>query len=280
MTVALCAYVGGLAGTVKRRGRGTLTVIAVSLGAGVAIGAVVVIALTVLTRLRQLVFAAITATVNGVAAIMARVPQLQAAAQELKRLLAEALNYWPWLVLGYAAVAIIVASVIGWWVLSRVLQRLRGIPDVHKLDAPVRGGPIQPVPVRLDEVRYRYQNTEHDALRAISVQIEPGEHVAVTGENGSGKTTLMLVLAGREPTSGTVVRPGCGGPGPARRHRGRPAALRRARCWAPGSPTTWCGGCRPGKPLTSADYCVKSGWRASKNATPAGCPAVNCSAWR
>ena len=213
MTVALCAYVGGLTGTVKRRGRGTLTVIAVSLGAGVAIGAVVVIALTVLTRLRQLVFAAITATVNGVAAIIARVPQLQGTAQQLKRLLAEALNYWPWLVVGYAAVAITVASVIGWWVLSRVLQRLRGIPDVHKLDAPVRGGPIQPVPVRLDEVRYRYQNTEHDALRAISVQIEPGEHVAVTGENGSGKTTLMLVLAGREPTSGTVVRPGAVGLG-------------------------------------------------------------------
>jgi energy-coupling factor transporter ATP-binding protein EcfA2 len=174
---------------------------------------VVVIALTVLARLRQLVFGAITATVNGVAAIIARVPYLHVAASELKRLLVEALNYWPWLVLGYAAVAITVASVIGWWVLSRVLQRLRGIPDVHKLDAPVISGPIQPVPVRLDEVRYRYQNTEHDALRAISLQVQAGEHVAVTGENGSGKSTLMLILAGREPTSGTVLRPGAVGLG-------------------------------------------------------------------
>ena len=149
----------------KRRGRGTPTVIAASLVAGVVVGAVVVIALTVLARLRQLVFGAITATVNGVAAIMARVPHLQAPRRSSSGCFAEALNYWPWLVLGYAAVAITVASVIGWWALSRVLQRLRGVPDVHKLDAPVSSGPIQPVPVRLDEVRFRYPHADHDALR-------------------------------------------------------------------------------------------------------------------
>ncbi len=213
MTVLLCAYVGGLAGIVKRRGRGTPTVIAVSFVAGVVVGVVVVIALTVLARLRQLVFGAITATVDGVAAIMALVPHLQTPAQELKRLFAEALHYWPLLVLGYAAVAITVASVIGWWALSRVLQRLRGVPDVHKLDAPVSSGPIQPVPVRLDEVSVRYPNTDHDALRAISLDVRAGEHIAITGANGSGKSTLMLILAGREPTSGTVERPGAVGLG-------------------------------------------------------------------
>jgi energy-coupling factor transporter ATP-binding protein EcfA2 len=212
-SVALCAYVGGLAGIVKRRRRGTPTVIAASLGAGVVVGAVVVIALTVLTRLRQLVFHAITATVDGVATVMARVPHLQAAAQELKQFFAEALNYWQWLVIGYAAVAIMGASVIGWWALSRVLQRLRGVPDVHKLDAPLSGGPIQPVPVRLEEVRLRYPHADHDALRAVSLEVRAGEHVAVTGANGSGKTTLMLILAGREPTSGTVERPGAVGLG-------------------------------------------------------------------
>ncbi len=213
MTVLLCAYVGGLAGIVKRRGRGTPTVIAVTFVAGVVVGAVVVIALNVLTRLRELVFRAITATVNGVAAIMARVPHLQAPAQELKRLFAEALNYWQWLAIGYAAVAFTVASVIGWWALSRVLQRLRGVPDVHMLNAPVSSGPIQPVPVRLDEVRLRYPNTDHDALRAVSLEVRPGEHIAVTGANGSGKSTLMLILAGHEPTSGTVERPGAVGLG-------------------------------------------------------------------
>ena len=47
----------------------------------------------------------------------------------------------------------------------------------------------------------------------MSLNIEPGEHVAITGPNGSGKTTLMLVLAGREPSSGTVERPGSVGLG-------------------------------------------------------------------
>ncbi len=213
LTVALCAYVGGLAGIVTRRCRGTPTVIAVSFVAGVVLGGVGVIALTVLARLRQLVFDTIAATVDGVAAVMARVPHLQAGAQELKRFLAEALNYWQWLVLGYAVVAIIGASVIGWWTLSRVLQRLGSIPDVHKLDTPVGCGPIAPVPVRLDEVRFRYSHTEHDALRAVSLDVQAGEYVAVTGTNGSGKTTLALILAGREPTSGTVERPGAVGLG-------------------------------------------------------------------
>jgi energy-coupling factor transport system ATP-binding protein len=211
--VALCAYVGGLAGIVKRRRRGTPTVLAASFGAGVLVGAAVVIALTVLTRLRQLVFRTITATVDGVATVMARVRSLQAAAQELKRFFAEALDYWQWLVLGFAIVAIMGASVIGWWALSQVLKRLRGIPDVHKLEAPVCVGPIQPLPVRLNEVRLRYPHTDHDALCAVSLDVRAGEHVAVTGANGSGKTTLMLILAGREPTSGTVERPGAVGLG-------------------------------------------------------------------
>src|ERR1700723_4354781 len=43
MTVLLCAYVGGLAGIVKRRGRGTPTVIVVTFVAGVVVGAVVVL---------------------------------------------------------------------------------------------------------------------------------------------------------------------------------------------------------------------------------------------
>jgi energy-coupling factor transporter ATP-binding protein EcfA2 len=213
MTVVLCAYVGGLAGIVKRRRRGTPTVIAASLCAGVVVGAVVVFALTVLAQLRQLVFHTIIATVDGLAAVMSRIPHLQEAAQDFTRFVGEALNYWQLLVLGYAVIAIVGASVIGWWVLSRVLQRLRGIPDVHKLDALSEIGPIQPVPVRLDEVRFHYSHTEHDALRAVSLDVQPGEHVAITGSNGSGKTTLALILAGRQPTSGTVERPGAVGLG-------------------------------------------------------------------
>jgi energy-coupling factor transporter ATP-binding protein EcfA2 len=211
--VALCAFVGGLAGIVKRRRRGISTVISASIGAGAVIGAVVVVALTVLTQLRQLMFHAITAAVHGMTTVLAMVPHMQSVARCFASFVAGALNYWQWLVLGFAVVAITGASLIGWWVLSRVLERMGGIPDVHKLDASAGTGPIQPVPVRLDEVRLRYPHTDHDALRAVTLGVLPAEHVAVTGANGSGKTTLMLILAGREPTSGAVERLGAVGLG-------------------------------------------------------------------
>ena len=58
------------------------------------------------------------------------------------------------------------------------------------------------------DVRFRYPTSDHDALGPVSLSVEPGEHVAITGANGSGKTTLMLMLAGRDPSSGTIERPG------------------------------------------------------------------------
>nr|WP_083064420.1 ATP-binding cassette domain-containing protein [Mycobacterium arosiense] len=211
--IALCAYVGGLAGTVKRHRRGTPTVIAVSFGAGVVVGAGMVAALTLLTRFRQLAFHAASATVDGAATVASRVAQLRAPAQQFKAFFAEALHYWQWLVLGYAVFVVVGASLVGWWALSRVLERLRGVPDVHKLDAPASSGPIRPVPVRLKRVRLRYPHADHDALRAVNLDVQTGEHIAVTGANGSGKTTLMLILAGRKPTSGVVERPGAVGLG-------------------------------------------------------------------
>ena len=126
------------------------------------------------------------------------------------------LSHWPWLILGYSVFIIVVLSLIGWWVLSRVLERLRGIPDVHKLDVPagdLTGEPAGPVPASLRDVRFRYPHAEHDALAPVSMTVDVGEHVAVTGANGSGKTTLMLLLAGRQPTAGTIERPGAVGLG-------------------------------------------------------------------
>lgn len=212
MTVFNSAYVGGLTGIVKRHRRGTPTVIAAACVAGAVFGGALVVALAVLKRLRHLIFDAITANVTGVATVMTRIGLEQAAAG-FKWFFSRALNYWPWLMLGYAVVAIMVVSLIGWWALSRVLERMRGIPDVHKLDAEIESGPIGPVPVRLDQVRFRYPGAQQDALRPVSLQVQPGEHVAITGANGSGKTTLMLILAGREPTSGSVERPGAIGLG-------------------------------------------------------------------
>src|SRR5271170_8081153 len=202
MTVGHSAYVGGLTGVVKRRQRGTGTVIIVSVLAGAVFTAFAVAALALLTRLRHLIFDAITANINGVAAVLTGIGRfatehpfplntrivdlLDETAHGLQWFLGEALHYWPWLIFANGIVSIVVVSLIGWWALSRVL---------------------------LDEVRFRYPNTDHDALRLVDLEVKAGEHLAITGANGSGKTTLMLVLAGREPTSGIIERPGSVGLG-------------------------------------------------------------------
>ncbi|HEY4795569.1 MAG TPA: ATP-binding cassette domain-containing protein, partial [Mycobacterium sp.] len=229
MTVGNSAYVGGLTGVVKRRQRGTGTVIVVSILAGAVFNAFAVAALALLSRLRHLIFDAITANINGVAAVLTGIARfvtehpfplsgrigdgLDRTAHGLQWFLGEALHYWPWLIFANGMVSIVVVSLIGWWALSRVLNRMRGVPDVHKLDALPDTAPIGPVPVRLCEVRFRYPNTDHDALRPVNLEVKADEHLAITGANGSGKTTLMLVLAGREPTSGTIERPGSVGLG-------------------------------------------------------------------
>ena len=55
MVVINCAYVGGMTGIIKRRGRGTPTVIAVSSSPESFNGLLIIGVLTVLVRLRTLI---------------------------------------------------------------------------------------------------------------------------------------------------------------------------------------------------------------------------------
>ena len=208
MTVVNCAYIGGLTGIVKRRGRGKPTVLVCALIAGALFGGMSVLALAILSRLRTLLFDSMSANIDGIAAVFARTPVLRDFAEPLKQSFATLLDWWPVLFLVMGIWTITFVSFVGWWALSRVLTRLAGIPDVHKLDVVTETGPVGPVPATLTDVRFRYPGMDHDALGPLTMNLQRGEHVAVTGANGSGKTTLMLLLAGRQPSAGTVTRAG------------------------------------------------------------------------
>jgi energy-coupling factor transport system ATP-binding protein len=215
MTVFNCAYIGGLTGIVKRRGRGTPTITVAAIAAGALFGVAGIAFLLVFYRIRHLIFESVTANVNGMAAVLSRISGMEDAAQRLRDDFGTVLTYWPLLIIASSILSIGSVTLIGWWALSRVIARLSGVPDVHKLDVADVPGPVGPVPAQLRDVRFRYDGADHDALGPVSLTIDAGEHVAVTGPNGSGKTTLMLVLSGRAPTSGTVERPGAVGLGKA-----------------------------------------------------------------
>jgi ATP-binding cassette subfamily B protein RaxB len=60
-------------------------------------------------------------------------------------------------------------------------------------------------PLVLDRVFYRYGTNEPMVLQGVSLKIEPGEFIAITGPSGGGKTTLMKILMGLfEPNQGAI----------------------------------------------------------------------------
>ena len=67
----------------------------------------------------------------------------------------------------------------------------------------LRGG------VRLDRVSFRYAKDGPPVLRDVSIDVQPGELVALVGGSGAGKSTLLRVVLGLEkPSSGVVYYDG------------------------------------------------------------------------
>ena len=74
---------------------------------------------------------------------------------------------------------------------------------------PLPSKSAKPPHVRFEDVSFTYPGTERRVLDRLSLQIRPGELLAVVGLNGAGKSTLIKLLAGLyEPDSGLITADG------------------------------------------------------------------------
>ena len=82
---------------------------------------------------------------------------------------------------------------------TRALVSVRGIEHEEKVPAD------EPV-LTVRNVTARYKGTNFDVLKNISVDLSPGQTLAVVGESGSGKSTLARVITGLlPPTQGEIL---------------------------------------------------------------------------
>ncbi|WP_137121297.1 thiol reductant ABC exporter subunit CydC [Segeticoccus rhizosphaerae] len=89
---------------------------------------------------------------------------------------------------------------------TRLTSLLAQTPAVRDALTGDPGHPAHPPRLRLDEVTAAWSTDQlggrHD-LGPITLDLAPGEHVAITGPNGCGKSTLLAVLARHlDPTGG------------------------------------------------------------------------------
>ncbi|GAA4005263.1 ABC transporter ATP-binding protein [Deinococcus rubellus] len=107
----------------------------------------------------------------------------------------------PILALGFLAASISRAGASA----VRVFEILDAELDVK--DAP-DARPLPPIEGRLrfENVHFRYAGAEHDVLRGVHFEVQPGQTVAILGTTGSGKSTAVnLIPRFYDPTEGRIL---------------------------------------------------------------------------
>ena len=112
---------------------------------------------------------------------------------------------------GQSAVAAILTSISGMYednlYLSNLYEYLEQPVPGRVGDATIGTDPSRGI--EFENVSFAYPGAGSMALSNVSLQIRPGESLALVGENGSGKTTLIKLLTRLyEPTEGRIVLDG------------------------------------------------------------------------
>jgi ATP-binding cassette subfamily B protein len=112
---------------------------------------------------------------------------------------------------GQAAVAAILSAISGMYEDNLYISNLYEYLEqpVISRSGSARAGPDPSRGLELEQVSFAYPGSRGHALDDVSLQIRPGESLAIVGENGSGKTTLIkLITRLYEPTAGRILLDG------------------------------------------------------------------------
>lgn len=93
---------------------------------------------------------------------------------------------------------------------ERLLELLATEPRISAPAAPRRLPTTTPGQVTLDAVHFQYPSRPgHAALEDVSLELRPGERMALVGPSGAGKSTLLaLLLRFHDPLSGRILLDG------------------------------------------------------------------------
>ena len=99
------------------------------------------------------------------------------------------------------------ASMMGFSVASDILEILDAPVTVAEKPDAAKSGIDRGLPdIRFENVSFRYSTKRDYALQNLSIEVEPGQTVAIVGASGSGKSTLVnLLLRFYEVTDGSVT---------------------------------------------------------------------------
>ncbi len=89
---------------------------------------------------------------------------------------------------------------------SQISHRDVGIISINANSSEDKVKKIATSSLVLENVSFRFPNSEIDVLKDLTFQIRPGEKVAIVGPSGAGKSTLCDIFLGLlNPTSGKAV---------------------------------------------------------------------------
>lgn len=216
--VTKTVLVGWVVGFLHRKGAGSFLVFLTAFGIGVVGAAITWGVLSVLEESRTLLLDSTRTSMNGYFTVLEGVPALAPSVELARSWVELMLEYWWTWIPASSGLWVFLLALAAYWLLTRVLRRIDIVREWDPLFAPEASdstGPasqIAPLPLKLEGVGFTYPGADEAALTDLSVRIDEGFTV-VLGPNGSGKSTLALLLAGAEPSSGRVLRPGRAGLG-------------------------------------------------------------------